>query len=54
MIFVYKVWEKFCAGLKSKGVISIPACEIEVSQSSYIILKHDVETNVSRAIKLRK
>lgn len=52
MIFVYKKWDKFCAALKAKCIISIPACNIEPSQSSYLVLKHDVETNVKYAYRI--
>lgn len=54
MIFVYKKWDKFCADLKAKHIISMPACKMESSQLSYLILKHDVETNVKRAYSIAR
>ncbi len=50
MIFVYKAWEKFCGNLKELNLISIPACE--VGEKQYLVLKHDVETNVANALKM--
>lgn len=52
MIFIYKNWDKFCANLKDKGIISIPAYMVESSRISYLVLKHDVETNVQRAYRI--
>lgn len=52
MIFVYKKWRKFCSELKKRGMLSLPACEISPSTPSYVVLKHDVETNVKRAFEL--
>lgn len=54
MIFTYKKWDKFCANLKDKHIISIPACRIEQAQPSYLVLKHDVETNVKHAYSIAK
>lgn len=52
MIFVYKVWEKFCSQLDKEGLHSIPACAVTAGKPSYLVLKHDVETNVPRAYKM--
>lgn len=52
MIFTYKKWENFCRKLKERGRQSIPACEVTANTSSYLVLKHDVETNVPRAYKM--
>ena len=54
MIFVYKKWDTFCKGLWQKGIISIPANNVDVSQTSFLVLKHDVETKVGKAYKLAK
>ena len=51
MIFVYKNWERFCKSLKEKGIISISAQQVE-SGKPFLVLKHDIECNVSKAYKL--
>ncbi len=52
MIFVYQKWDEFCKTLKEKGMLSIPAKE--VGENPYIVLKHDVETDVAKAYELAK
>lgn len=52
MIFVYKKWAKFCKTLKENGLISIPAKDVIYGSKSFIVLKHDVETNVKKAYKM--
>ncbi|MBE7061007.1 MAG: hypothetical protein E7382_00550 [Clostridiales bacterium] len=53
MIFTYKNWDKFCALLQEKGVQSITANRLMTEKvCSYVILKHDVETNVKSAFKI--
>lgn len=50
MIFTYKKWDAFCAKLQKEGYQSIPARE--VSNATYLVLKHDVETNVPNAYRM--
>lgn len=52
MIFTYNRWEEFCKRLAVKGVKSIPTREILTSTANYVVLKHDVETNVPKAYRL--
>lgn len=52
MIFVYSRWVSFCKKLAEKGMYSLPANQIVSSNKHYIVLKHDVETNVSHAYKM--
>lgn len=52
MIFVYKKWAEFCCDLNKKGYKSIPACEVKASLNNYIVLKHDVETDVPHAYRI--
>lgn len=54
MIFTYKLWEEFCRNLDMQGIHSIPANEIQGDLSPYLVLKHDVETDVSKAYVLAK
>lgn len=54
MIFEYKKWDRFCHKLRMEGYVSIPACNINENNGKYIILKHDVETNVHKAFELAK
>lgn len=52
MIFVYRKWERFCRELHGSGKHSIPAREVGAHSEPYVVLKHDVETNVARALKI--
>lgn len=52
MIFIYKKWDKFCADLKDKGIKPIPASRVAATKSEYLVLKHDVETNVEKAFHI--
>ena len=52
MIFVYQHWTDFCRRLAEKGMQSIPTREILPTTTNYVVLKHDVETNVSKAYRL--
>lgn len=54
MIFNYKKWDDFCKKLYDGGRVSIPACEVDSSKQKYIVLKHDVETDVPRALELAR
>lgn len=54
MVFQYKLWDDFCEKLQKIDRISIPACEITEKTAEYIVLKHDVETDVPRALELAK
>ena len=54
MVFEYKKWDEFCKRLHNTGMKSIPACEVTETTGKYIVLKHDVETDVSRAFELAK
>lgn len=52
MIFIYEKWDRFCSKLKEYDLISIPACDVFGNQKKYVVLKHDVETNASKAYKI--
>lgn len=52
MVFVYSAWDKFCKDLYEKGIVSIPAKEVVSNMGTYLVLKHDIENTVSRALKL--
>ena len=52
MIFTYQHWDNFCRELAEKGVKGIPTRDIKASTTNYIVLKHDVETNVAKAYQL--
>lgn len=53
MIFVYKKWEDFLKNLSEKGIHSVPAREV-CTLEEFLVLKHDVETDVERAYELAK
>ncbi len=50
MIFTFSKWEEFCKNLSDKSIYSICACD--VGKEKYLVLKHDVETNVQNALKM--
>ncbi len=54
MIFTYKCWDEFCEELHNQGVHSVPAKSLmcERFASNYVVLKHDIETNVLNAFKM--
>lgn len=52
MIFVYSKWERFCKQLSEKCFKSIPAKEVRPETIKYVVLKHDVETDVPKAFKM--
>lgn len=52
MIFTYKKWDKFCYHLSQQGIYSLPACLITPQSDKFLVLKHDVETNVNHAYKM--
>jgi len=54
MIFVYKQWDDFCRKLKDNGFVSVSAATILKIKPDkpFLVLKHDVETNPSKALRL--
>lgn len=52
MVFNYKKWDVFCERLSQSNTISIPASEVSCDSKNFLVLKHDVETDVKRAYKL--
>ena len=54
MIFIYREWDAFCKELQAKGIHSVTACSVlsEQPQHRFLVLKHDVETDVQRAYQL--
>lgn len=54
MNFVYKKWDKFCSTLNIRGIISVPAREVYQGSKEFLVLKHDIESNVPKAFKLAK
>lgn len=54
MIFFYKQWDDFCRKLRDNGFVSVSAATILKAKPDkpFLILKHDVETNPSKALRL--
>lgn len=52
MMFLFRYWDSFCKELADNGIKSIPAREVNADVRSYLVLKHDVETNVPNAYKI--
>ncbi len=54
-MFVYNKWEVFCKKLSEKGIHSITAdSALKNGDKRFLILKHDVETNPSKALDLAR
>lgn len=53
-MFYYKNWETFCAKVKYLNVEAIRARDVseKYKTTQFIVFKHDVETNPSKALKL--
>lgn len=54
MIFTYGCWDAFCRKLHDAGVHSVTARSVAegAPKGRYIVLKHDVETNVDSALRI--
>ena len=53
MVFVYRYWKDFCRKLSEAGIKSVPLCEVvSPDKKRFFSLKHDVETNPSKALVL--
>jgi len=55
-MFIYNQWESFCKKLDNAGINSITAASLidKNCDESFLVLKHDVETDPSKALKLAK
>jgi hypothetical protein len=53
-MFIYKQWDEFCRKLNEKALTSLTAVSAlhENPDEHFIILKHDVETNPKKALRL--
>lgn len=53
-MFVYEEWENFCRRLSDKAVYAVTAEYLlkRNSEQGFVVLKHDVETNPKKALKL--
>ena len=49
MIFTYKKWNSFCQKLADSGFKCVTADSVNSSLKGYVVLKHDVETDVKKA-----
>ena len=52
-MFIYKNWELFCSRIREleiKTYTAVEALSISSKDNQYIIIKHDVETNVHKAL----
>lgn len=54
MILVHKKWEEFCRQLHYKDIHSVCARNINKNSNKYLVLKHDVETDVLKAYRMAK
>lgn len=54
MIFTHRAWEAFCEKLHKENIHSIPAKDVQGNAADYLVLKHDVETDVPKAFQLAK
>ena len=54
-MFVYKEWDFFCStifNLNLKAITALEALTLSKTSEKYLIIKHDVETNVEKALML--
>jgi len=53
-MFIYKQWEDFCKQLNDEGINSVTALSVleDKKNKPFLILKHDVETNPLKALRL--
>lgn len=54
-MFIFKEWEIFCSQISDLNIRSVTAFEaLTLSKTSekYLIVKHDVETNIEKALKI--
>lgn len=53
-MFIYKEWDQFCKKLGQYGINSVTASSLidRTTEKPFLILKHDVETNLVKALKL--
>lgn len=53
-MFYYKNWKKFCSAVVKTNVTSLRASDIAVQNpgKQFVVFKHDVETNPTKALKL--
>jgi hypothetical protein len=53
-MFIYKYWDEFCKNLNDAGVNSVTAASVLRTKpdNPFLTLKHDVETNPKKALKL--
>lgn len=54
MNLTFGLWTEFCKKLSDAGVLSIPAAQTLAltSESPFVVLKHDVETDVKKAFRM--
>ena len=52
MIFLQKEWAWFCSLIDSTKCITVSELPKLSSDDEYLVIKHDVETNVERALKI--
>lgn len=52
MILTYRKWRSFCEKLSRNGITSVPASDVldGAVNEPFTVLKHDVETNVKKAL----
>jgi len=55
-MFIYNQWESFCKKLNNAGINSITAASLlnKSCDESFLVLKHDVETDPSKALELAR
>ncbi len=54
MFFLYKKWDWFCKTLSEYGIKSVSAKQLAETTERFLVLKHDVETDVAKAYRMAK
>ena len=53
-MFIYNIWDEICQELSKRETIRVDEIEKQKSNSKWIVIKHDVETDVGKALELAK
>lgn len=54
-MFIYSIWDEICQDISQNyNTITVDRILEQVSETKWIVVKHDVETNVQKALELAK
>jgi hypothetical protein len=53
-MFIFEQWDKLCSDISSKNIIRVDEILLQENNTKWISIKHDVETNVLKALHLAR